>query len=140
VLALTFSNFPIGLTIYFFTNGDISKKYNSKKKFTSNDFQRVKSNSCRDTFTYNAQKEAEMKFSCIPPNLSWEKHGMVWVESRCYKRTWCRWELKWALAWGKIDGIHHYNYRKAASNRHRLSFDVRDMDSVVKESKLTWWW
>jgi len=33
------------------------------------------------TYIYNAQEEAEMKFSCIPSpqDLSWEKRGMVWI-------------------------------------------------------------
>jgi hypothetical protein len=49
--------------------------------------------------------------------------------------TKCRQELKWASAWGKIDGIHHYNYRKAAFDQYRLSFDIPDMDSQVEEFK-----
>jgi hypothetical protein len=80
-----------------------------------------------------------------PPDLSREKRGMVWVEIKVLQENtmnstkWWR-ELEWALAWGKIDGIHHYNYRKATSNHHRLSFDIPSMDSQVEESKPTWWW
>jgi hypothetical protein len=33
-------------------------------------------------------------------------------------------------------GIHHYNYRKAASDEHHLSSDIFDMDSQVEELKL----
>jgi len=35
------------------------------------------------------------------------------------------------------DNIHRYSYHKVASNQHRLSFDIPDMDSQVEESKST---
>jgi hypothetical protein len=95
---------------------------------------------------YNAQKEVEMKFSCIPPlDLNWEKRGMVWVEIKVLQENMMNntkggWELEWAPAWSRIDGIHHYNYCKATSDQHRLSSDIPDMDSRVEESKLMWWW
>jgi hypothetical protein len=80
-----------------------------------------------------------------PLDLSWEKCGMVWIEIKVLQEnmmdnTKCQWELEWALAWGKIDGIHHYNYHKAGFDQHCPSFDILDMDSQVQESKLTWWW
>jgi hypothetical protein len=98
------------------------------------------------THIYNAQKEVEMKSSCIPPqDLRWEKRGMVWIEIKVLQEnmmtnTKCQQELEWPSAWGRINGIHHYYYRKVASDQHRLSFDIPDMDSQVEESKLTWWW
>jgi hypothetical protein len=54
-----------------------------------------------------------------PPDLSQEKRGMVWVRIKVLQEimmnnTKCWQELEWALIWGKIDGIHHYNYRKVA--------------------------
>jgi hypothetical protein len=54
-----------------------------------------------------------------PPNLGWEKRDIVWIEIKMLqenmmKNTKCRHELEWVPAWGKIDGIHHYNYCKAA--------------------------
>jgi len=51
--------------------------------------------------------------------------------------TKCQQELEGAPTLSRIDGILHYNYRKATCNQHRLSFDIRDMDSQVEESKLT---
>jgi hypothetical protein len=80
-----------------------------------------------------------------PLDLSQEKRGMVWVEIKVLQQnmmnsTKCQQELERALAWGKIDGIHHYNYRKVASDQHCVSSDIPNMDSQVEEPKLTWWW
>jgi len=52
-----------------------------------------------------------------PRDLSQEKRGMVWVEitmlqENMMNNTKCRQEFEWISAWGRIDGIHHYNYRK----------------------------
>jgi hypothetical protein len=79
-----------------------------------------------------------------PPNLNQEKHGMVWIEIKVLQKnmmnnTKCRQELEWAPIWGIIDGIHHYNYRKATFDQHRLSSNILDINSQVEESKLTWW-
>jgi hypothetical protein len=43
------------------------------------------------------------------------------------------------LARGRIDGIHHYNYRKTTFDHHHLSFDIPDMDRQVEESKFDKW-
>jgi hypothetical protein len=56
-----------------------------------------------------------------PLDLSWEMRGMVWVEIKVLQEnmmssTKCRRQLEWASAWGRIDGIHHYNYGKVASD------------------------
>jgi hypothetical protein len=79
-----------------------------------------------------------------PLDLSHEKHCMVWVEIKVPKEnmmnsTKCWRELEWALAWGKRDGIHHYNYHKTTSNQHRLSSNIPDMDSQMEESKFGGW-
>jgi hypothetical protein len=44
-----------------------------------------------------------------------------------------QWELEWISTWDRKDGIHHYNYRKATSNQHRLSSNIPDMDSQVQD-------
>jgi hypothetical protein len=69
-----------------------------------------------------------------PLDLSWEKRGMVWVEIQVLQEnmmnnTKCRREFDWALAWGRIDGIHHYNYLKTTSNQHCPSSNIPNMDS-----------
>ncbi len=61
-----------------------------------------------------------------PLDLSREKCGMVWVEIKVLQKnmmniTKCQHELEWAPAWGRINGIHHYNYHQATSDQHRLS-------------------
>jgi hypothetical protein len=80
-----------------------------------------------------------------PLDLSREKRGMVWVEIKVLQEnmmnnTKCQWEFEWTPAWGRTDGIHHYNYRKTTSDQHYMSSDILDMDSQVEESKSAWWW
>jgi hypothetical protein len=69
-----------------------------------------------------------------PPKPKLGKRGMIWVEIKVLQKNMmnnikCHRELEWAPAWGRIDGIHHYNYRKATSNQHCLSSHILDMDS-----------
>jgi len=59
------------------------------------------------------------------------------LQENMMNNTKCWWEFEWASAWGRINGIHHYNYHKTTFNQHRLSSDIPDMDSQVEESKLT---
>jgi len=80
-----------------------------------------------------------------PQDLNQEKRGMIWIKIKVLQKNMMNrtkgWqELEWAMAWGKINGIHHYNYRKATFDQHRLSSNILDMDSQVEESKSTWWW
>jgi len=58
-----------------------------------------------------------------PPDLSQEKGDMVWIEIKVLQEnmmnnTKCWRELEWTLTWSRIDGIHHYNYPKVASDQH----------------------
>ncbi len=83
-----------------------------------------------------------MKFSCIPPETELGKvwygmsrnQGVAGDNDEQYK---CQRKFEGTLAGGRIDGIHHYNYCKATSNQHHMSFDIPDMDSQVEESKST---
>jgi hypothetical protein len=80
-----------------------------------------------------------------PQDLSQEKCGMVWIEIKVLQENMMnntKWqkEFEWTPAWGRIDGIHHFNYHKTTFDQHRLSSNIHDMDSQVQESKSTWWW
>ncbi len=76
-----------------------------------------------------------------PPDLSREKRGMVWIEIKVLQEnmmnsTKSRRELEWVPNWGKIDGIHHYNYYKITSDQHHLSSNIPDI--FFFNFKYTW--